>query len=734
MKKVSPWSGKKNLIQKSKNPLKVTEIKKKTVVALSLCFMLLSLKNLPAQTNDDCLTCHSDEELTKEIDGKEVSVYVNENQLLQSAHKNLECISCHTGFDMDELPHKENITPIDCESCHKDAPIKHSFHPQFLLSKQRLEKNGTSCKTCHGKHNVISPEEKKSAFNRTNIVEGCGNCHKDEKSSYTNSLHYKGFKEKISGAPDCLTCHNKEGIVSTKKIKTADLKINQTKLCLSCHLDNPEVRKRTAPSTGFILSYEKSIHGSEVLTGKPNAANCVDCHTAHQVNNASVGHSTINRSNIPNTCGRCHSSIKNDFELSVHGQAIQNGNVDAPVCTTCHGEHLILKHTDKSSPVSYENLSEKVCAKCHASEKLAQKFGISDDRFKTFEDSYHGLAIQGGSIEVANCASCHGTHKILSAENPLSTVNKNNLVKTCGKCHPGANKNFTVGKIHITMTDKKEPILELISSVYIILIITIIGGMFFHNTFDLIKKAKIKRLKQRGIIKREHYGHSLYLRMTVSERIQHLLLMISFIILVVTGFMLQYPNAWWVVFIKNLSNKAFEIRGLLHRIAAVVMVVDCVYHILYISFTERGKNLIKDLLPTVKDFKDAIGVAKFNLGITNIKPKLDRFGYVEKAEYWALVWGTILMTATGIVLWFDNTFIGLLTKLGVDIARLIHFYEAWLALLSIIVWHIYFVIFNPDIYPMNLAWIKGYISEEEMAEEHPLELEKIKHEQTDSNM
>jgi hypothetical protein len=84
------------------------------------------------------------------------------------------------------------------------------------------------------------------------------------------------------------------------------------------------------------------------------------------------------------------------------------------------------------------------------------------------------------------------------------------------------------------------------------------------------------------------------------------------------------------------------------------------------------------------------------------------------------------MTATGIILWFDNTFLGILTKLWWDVSRTVHYYEAWLATLSIIVWHFYFVIFNPDTYPINLAFWKGTITEEEMEEEHPLELEEIK--------
>jgi cytochrome b subunit of formate dehydrogenase len=339
--------------------------------------------------------------------------------------------------------------------------------------------------------------------------------------------------------------------------------------------------------------------------------------------------------------------------------------------------------------------------------------------------------LQGGATTVANCASCHRAHLILPPSDPRSSVYKGNLSKTCGKCHPGANEKFAMGNIHASTTNKKEePILYWIALMYILMIVSIIGAMLLHNVLDFIKKAKIKKLKQMGMIAEERHSHSLYLRMNVNERVQHVLLAFSFIVLVITGFMLQFPNSWWVSHIRDLSENAFEYRSILHRIAAVILVFTSLYHIYYVLFTARGRQLIKDLLPTRKDFSDAIGMAKFNLGISKVKPKLERFSYVEKAEYWALVWGTIVMTVTGTIMWFNNTFIDIFTLLGWQIARTVHYYEAWLATLAIIVWHFYFVIFNPEIYPMNTSWVKGYLTEEEMAEEHAAELEKLKNQQS----
>jgi len=119
-------------------------------------------------------------------------------------------------------------------------------------------------------------------------------------------------------------------------------------------------------------------------------------------------------------------------------------------------------------------------------------------------------------------------------------------------------------------------------------------------------------------------------------------------------------------------------------------------------------------------------VFRFYVGRTHHRPRFGRFSYIEKSEYWALVWGTVVMAGTGVIMWFQDPFIAMLSKLGWDVARTVHVYEAVLATLAIIVWHLYFVIFNPDVYPMNLAWLKGTISEEEMAEEHPLELEELR--------
>ncbi len=690
-----------------------------------LSLILSSVLVLSAQTRDDCLTCHSDKSLSMDAGGHSVSLYVDETPLNASSHSKLVCVACHTGFDPNNVPHKAKMTPVNCLTCHQGVQLKHTFHPQMAEAMKNNQQPDVGCKDCHGTHDILSAKVPGSKFSLSKLTASCGECHSDVTEHLTESAHGKAAAAGLASAPTCITCHSKGVIGADGNKDSVEYKVVQEKLCLSCHLDNPDVRSKISPSAGFIAAYENSVHGSALRNGNGKAATCIDCHGSHDMKKGGDPTSTVNKMNVQNTCSKCHASVASEYEQSVHGKAIGQGVRDAPSCTNCHGEHNILKHNDPLSPVASQNLSAQVCSPCHSSVALSNKYGLSADRFKTFSDSYHGLALQGGSVGVANCASCHGVHNIKKSTDSTSMVFKANLATTCGKCHPGANERFAIGSVHVTETKADDPVLYWISTGYLIMIIVVVGGMLVHNLLDFVKKSRRKLMIRRGIIEEEHFGHTLYVRMTLNERIQHAALVVSFLTLVVTGFMLRFPDAWWVAGIRSLSDQVFTLRSIIHRIAAVVMVAASLYHIYYIAFTESGRELVRDLFPKIQDGTDALAVLKYNLGLSHVKPKFGRFSYIEKSEYWALVWGTIVMAATGFVMWFDNTFIGLFTKLGYDIARSVHYYEAWLATLAIIVWHFYYVMFNPDTYPLNLAFWKGTITEHEMMEEHPLELEEL---------
>ncbi len=686
------------------------------LLVILAAFALANTASAKPPSDDDCLACHS------EASGK--GKKAPKTALAGSIHGDagLSCIDCHADLaKIKELPHGAKLKAVSCSSCHDGMAEKHVFHPMMAADPEAI-----ACQDCHGGHDVVKVSDPKSPVVGAAVHKVCASCHDTEVNLYEASAHGVASAAKVAAAPDCLNCHRTRLVSAADGAPAATAKQAQEKLCLHCHLDSPDVRARVAPSAGFIAQYEQSVHGRALLAGNEKAANCVDCHGAHTVRKKTAAGSGSTPLDIEKICARCHSGIDKVFSKSAHGKALAKGVREAPTCTTCHGEHGILKADDPLSPVAAANVSQKVCTPCHGSLRLSEKYGIESDRFKTFDESFHGLAVKGGSVAVANCASCHGSHDILPSSDPASTISSKNIVATCGKCHPGAGARFASGKIHVDATAKdEEPLLWWITFIYAGLIVGTIGGMAGHNLLDFRKKWSHHRKVRRGEIEEEPARHRLYLRMTLEERLQHGALALSFILLVITGFMLRFPDSWWVVSIRSLSSRAFDLRSLLHRVAAVVMCLASVYHLYYVIFTVRGRQLVKDLWIRLQDARDVVDMLKYNLGISPVKPRLDRFSYIEKAEYWALIWGTIVMAATGFAMWLDNSFLNLFGKLGYDVARTVHYYEAILATLAIIVWHFYFVIFNPDSYPMNTAWYDGMLSEKEMEEEHPLELERI---------
>jgi formate dehydrogenase gamma subunit len=409
------------------------------------------------------------------------------------------------------------------------------------------------------------------------------------------------------------------------------------------------------------------------------------------------------------TCGTCHEQEAKDLAQSVHGKAAAAGVRDAPTCTDCHSEHKI----EALSMHSSRRISEDVCSRCHASERLNTKYNLPADRVKTFFDSYHGLASSYGSTLAANCASCHGYHKVLASSNPDSTINAAHLVETCGKCHPGANEKFSLSKIHMDLTTKKSApdlgtqINWWVRKIYLLLIFGVVGAMFVHNGLLFLKKVSA-HLRSSG---------RPVLRMSLAQRWQHAVLATSFIALAVTGFALKFPDSW----VAKLLGASEPFRRWSHRIAGIVLLVVGLYHLLYLLASPDGRRLVRDLFPVKKDLTDVLDAVRYLTGMSSEKPKISRFGYAEKMEYWAVVWGTIIMGVTGLMIWFKMDVTHWLPRWMVDVALTIHYYEAILACLAIVVWHFYHVIFDPDVYPLNMACWDGKVSEHWQAEEHPLE-------------
>jgi formate dehydrogenase gamma subunit len=212
-----------------------------------------------------------------------------------------------------------------------------------------------------------------------------------------------------------------------------------------------------------------------------------------------------------------------------------------------------------------------------------------------------------------------------------------------------------------------------------------------------------------------------YVRFTVSQRIQHWSMMISFVLLALTGLAQKYalnPASFWVV--RALGG--IEMARSIHHAAAIVLLLTGVYHLLEIGYKLFVLRLRMTMLPSLQDARDAWAAFAYNLGLGKRPPQMGRYTFEEKAEYWALIWGTAVMALTGFLMWNPIASTQVLPGEFIPAAKAAHGGEAVLAVLAIIVWHMYGV----HIKRQNKSMFSGTLTEDEMLHEHPLELADIK--------
>ncbi|MBI2950150.1 MAG: cytochrome b/b6 domain-containing protein [Verrucomicrobia bacterium] len=525
---------------------------------------------------------------------------------------------------------------------------------------------------------------------------------------------------------DCLQCHEDKELAKTNSVgRTISLFVDAAKLagsihatntCVSCHADitvkHPDDNAAAKPVNCVAChekqsrSYGASVHGLAVRAGNQTSATCTDCHGAHEVLPPSSPASPLHRTQLATTCGECHAEAAKDVQESVHGTGLANGAREAPTCTDCHSEHKI-EPLKSSSP---RKIAEQVCSRCHASERINTKFNLPGDRVKTFFESYHGLAAQYGSTVAANCASCHGVHKILPSSDVRSTIHARHLVETCGKCHAGAGENFALSKVHVDRAADQDIgalLNRWVRRIYLGLIAVVISALAGHNLLLWLRKALAAlRSPIRSVA-----------RLSKSQRVQHLILLVSFIVLALTGFALRFPDSWlaWML------GACEPLRRWSHRVAGIVLLMLGIYHVAYLLKSRDGRQLLREMLPAWKDLADLKTNTAYLLGRSHARPRFGRFGYIEKFEYWAVIWGTVIMGVTGLMIWMKMDVTRFLPRWVVDVATTIHYYEAILACLAIVVWHFYHVIFDPDVYPINWAWWDGKVPAEKPDEDRALD-------------
>ncbi|NIO15692.1 MAG: hypothetical protein GTN70_01605 [Deltaproteobacteria bacterium] len=199
--------------------------------------------------------------------------------------------------------------------------------------------------------------------------------------------------------------------------------------------------------------------------------------------------------------------------------------------------------------------------------------------------------------------------------------------------------------------------------------------------------------------------------MPVFFRVQHLILMITVGVLFLSGFTVLFHRTRASELLVAMEG-GVEVRGLLHRSAAVVLLFLVLYHLYYILFSREGREEFQKLKLQKKDIADFIGVLRFSLRLSDVYPDLDRYSYKEKFQYWGVNTGLLIMILSGFILWFETASMLLFPKWVLDIVLIIHGYEGMIVFIILLFWHLYNVHCSPGNFPMNRVWITGKVDRE----------------------
>jgi Class III cytochrome C family/Doubled CXXCH motif (Paired_CXXCH_1) len=300
----------------------------------------------------------------------------------------------------------------------------------------------------------------------------CGTCHSTEASDVTDSVHAK------TAAVPCLGCHgNPHEIVPVTNPSSPVYPLNVPRTCGTCH-SNPAMAKKYGLPNVYAM-YMDSIHGFALTKeGLLVAASCSSCHGTHKILSHTNPQSRTYRTNIPNTCGTCHAGPKAAYLAGIHGQLMKAGDASAPTCTNCHTAHQIAQ----VQTVAWQMKTSATCGNCHR------------EQYVTYLDTFHAQVSALGYVETAHCWNCHSNHDILPPSNPKSTVNPANLVATCRQCHPGATERFVSYQPHADPRNPYAyPALWSVTLLMNLLLISVLGFFGIHTCLWFVRSTFHKR-------------------------------------------------------------------------------------------------------------------------------------------------------------------------------------------------------------------------------------------------
>ena len=486
------------------------------IALLSLTLLLLALATpATSQDNSDCFACHEDKDLRGEVKGKSRSMFVDAKVFSKSIHAQFECVMCHSDVDPDDLPHADDLTPVDCATCHGEVAEKQarSLHGK---AARRGDPLAPTCKTCHGTHNILKKNDPKSPVRAFNIPFLCGTCHKEGSpvtkqrvihqdnilENYSESIHGEGLLKKgLIVSATCISCHTSHEMLPHTDPASSIARKNIAKTCATCHTQIEKVHLKVIkgerwekqphllpacvdchqPHKIRKVFYDQGMADAQCLTchQKPALRNAegrsmfVDYqeigHSRHKTVSCSQCHSGVNQSHkrpcdtiTKNKvdCASCHPETAEQYTMSIHGKQLISGDPNAPTCIECHGSHSILGKKNPNSR-TFPTRIPALCGECHQAGKTgAARVANKEDVVTHYVESIHGKGLlQSGLVVTAQCTDCHTAHAVQKRDHPESSIHPKNVAGTCGNCHHGIEEQFAQS-IHsrlVSTSDKPLP-------------------------------------------------------------------------------------------------------------------------------------------------------------------------------------------------------------------------------------------------------------------------------------
>ncbi len=629
------------------------------------------------------------------------------------------CIECHQPHEVRRVYYNEGMSNEECLSCHRNQDIKGelpgSENLDLYVDHDILRDSTHSKVACIQCHTGATPSHPRPCDTIPSRVD-CSICHAEEVALFETSIHGRLTDQGDVDAPQCKSCHLGElgnhNILAHSNPQSPTHVRNVPDLCGRCHDEGGVADKRhEGADHSMVANYKASVHGLALTqSGLVVTATCVDCHSTHDILPSGEIGSSVHRTNITDTCAACHEGIDMTFRESIHftGEA-KDGN-HLPMCNDCHSSHEIARTDAEGFKLQIVNS----CGECH------------HDVTESYFETYHGKVFELGYTETAACHDCHGQHNVLPTDDPKSTLSRENIVGTCAQCHPGAHRQFAGYLTHATHHDKdKYPVIHY---TWLFMTSLLVGTFTFFGIHTLLWLPRsFQALRHSRQLRKQAAGQKQFRRFNRLSRMLHIMVIISFLTLAVTGMVLKFSYLGWAQWLAAALG-GFQSAGTLHRMGAFLTFFYFARHIADMSSRRKAsgkswKEFIfgpEGMMFNKRDGEEFVQTVKWFLH-RGPRPEYGRWTYWEKFDYFAVFWGVAMIGFSGLILWFPEIFTYVLPGWFINVAGIIHSDEALLAVGFIFTIHFFNTHFRPDRFPMDPVIFTGRMTLEEFKEDRPRE-------------